>query len=85
MCDTDTNITTNTFDYRYTSTWQDAKVTLGSPITVNSSPWVSLDTITTKDEIKTVQEQIDVLKNQMFYVLDEIEKLKSPVHFESLL
>ena len=44
-----------------------------------------IDTKSYPDRIKEVQEQIDNLKNQMSYVLDEIEKLKSPVHFESLL
>lgn len=44
-----------------------------------------IDTTSYTDRIKEVQEQIDNLKNQMVYVLDEIEKLKSPVHFESLL
>ena len=44
-----------------------------------------IDTKSYLDQIKEIQAQIDALKNQMSYVLDEIGKLKSPVHFESLL
>lgn len=52
----------------------------------DTANWTNpIDTTSYTDRIKEVQEQIDNLKNQMFYVLDEIEKLKSPVHFESLL
>ena len=52
----------------------------------DAANWINtIDTTSYTERIKEVQEQIDTLKNQMFYVLDEIEKLKSPVHFESLL
>lgn len=44
-----------------------------------------IEPVTYTDRIKEVQEQIDNLRGQLLYALDEIEKLKSPVHFESLL
>lgn len=44
-----------------------------------------IDTVSYPDRIKEIQAQIDALESQMSYVLDEIAKLKSPVHFESLL
>lgn len=52
----------------------------------NAANWIDpIDRTTYTDRIKEVQEQIDNLRDQLLYALDEIEKLKSPVHFESLL
>lgn len=71
-----------TLDRNYTYTMPEYAYRAAS----DSANWVSpIDTTSYIDRIKEVQEQIDNLKNQMVYVLDEIEKLKSPVHFESLL
>lgn len=76
------NTDTMTLDRNYTYTMPEYAYGVVSNTANLVSP---IDTTSYTDRIKEVQEQIDNLKNQMVYVLDEIEKLKSPVHFESLL
>lgn len=76
------NTDTITLDRTYTYTMPEYVYGVASDTTNLIRP---IDTKSYPDQIKEVQEQIDALKDQMFYVLDEIEKLKSPVHFESLL
>lgn len=44
--------------------------------------WVAVDK---NKQTKELQEQIDVLRNQINYALEQIEKLKTPLHYESLL
>ena len=76
------NTDTITLDGTYTYTRPEYVYSVFSDTTNRISP---IDTVSYPDRIKEIQAQIDALKSQMSYVLDEIEKLKSPVHFESLL
>lgn len=45
----------------------------------------SLIAVDKNKQTKELQEQIDVLRNQINYALEQIEKLKTPLHYESLL
>lgn len=66
-------------DYCYSIPLQDANMLRAD------QSWITIDKSTTEKQIKKVQEQIDNLKNQMMYVLSEIENLKKPFYYESLL